>query len=159
MSGKVSVRHLALRVRDIEYTRRFYEGALGLRYLGYRPEGDSIDLSDGQVNMTLLPYTGPERQPLEEGYSYVTIGADLSNLRTGLAITGVSLGGSFGLATAAVLGVAIDPAAALLGVPLLPGAMWGTRLAQVKQAVQAQTHLESILDSLERGEPLVLERP
>lgn len=98
-------------------------------------------------------------QPLEEGYSYVTIGADLSNLRTGLAITGVSLGGSFGLAAAAVLGVAIDPAAALLGVPLLPGAMWGTRLAQVKQAVQAQTHLESILDSLERGEPLVLERP
>lgn len=97
-------------------------------------------------------------QPLEEGYCYVTLSADLSNMRTGLAITGASLGGSFGLATAAVLGVAIDPAAALLGVPLLPGAMWGTRMAQVKQAVHAQTHLESILDCLERGEPLVLER-
>ena len=59
---------------------------------------------------------------------------------------------------AAVLGVAIDPAAALLGVPLLPGAMWGTKMAQVKTAVHAQTHLESILDCLERGEPLVLER-
>ena len=97
-------------------------------------------------------------QPLEEGYSYVTLSVDLSNMRTGLAITGVSLGGGLGLATAAVLGVAIDPAAALLGAPLLPGAMWGTKMAQVKQAVHAQTHLESILDCLERGEPLVARR-
>jgi catechol 2,3-dioxygenase-like lactoylglutathione lyase family enzyme len=82
MSGKVSVRHLALRVRDIEYTRRFYEGALGLRYLGYRPEGDSIDLSDGQVNMTLLPYTGPERQPLEEGYEFIHLGFLVDDLAT-----------------------------------------------------------------------------
>lgn len=97
-------------------------------------------------------------QPLEEGYSYVTIGADLSNLRTGLAVTGAALGGGAGLTVAALLGVAIDPAAALLGVPLVPGTMWGTRMAQVKTAVHAQTHLESILDCLERGEPLVLER-
>lgn len=97
-------------------------------------------------------------QPLEDGYSYVTLSADLGNMRTGLAITGASLGGSLGLATAAVLGVAIDPFAALLGAPLLPGAMWGTRMAQVKTAVHAQTHLESILDCLERGEPLVLQR-
>jgi hypothetical protein len=97
-------------------------------------------------------------QPLEEGFSYVTLSADVSNMRTGLAITGASLGGSLGIATAAVLGVAIDPAAALLGAPLLPGAMWGTRMAQVKTAVHAQTHLESILDCLERGEPLVARR-
>ena len=97
-------------------------------------------------------------QPLEEGFSYVTLSVDLTNLRTGMAITGASLGGSFGLAAAAVLAVAIDPAAALLGAPLLPGAMWGTRLAQVKTAVHAQTHLESILDCLERGEPLVAGR-
>ena len=97
-------------------------------------------------------------QPLEDGYSYVTLSVDLTNVRTGMGITGASLGGSFGIATAAVLGVAIDPAAALLGVPLLPGAMWGTKMAQVKTAVHAQTHLESILDCLERGEPLVLER-
>lgn len=97
-------------------------------------------------------------QPLEEGFSYVSLAADLTNLRTGMAITGASLGGSLGIAAAAVLGVAIDPFAALLGVPLLPGAMVGTRMAQVKTAVHAQTHLESILDCLERGEPLVASR-
>ena len=48
--------------------------------------------------------------------------------------------------------------AGFLGAPLLPGAMWGTKMAQVKQAVHAQTHLESILDCLERGEPLVARR-
>ena len=66
--------------------------------------------------------------------------------------------GYVGLVTAAILGVAIDPAAALLGAPLLPGAMWGMRAIQVRTAVHAQTHLESILDCLERGEPLVLPR-
>lgn len=97
-------------------------------------------------------------QPLEDGFSYATLSADLTNVRAGMALTGASLGGSFGIATAAMLGVAIDPAAALLGIPLLPGAMWGSRLAQVKTAVHAQTHLESILDCLERGEPLVATR-
>lgn len=97
-------------------------------------------------------------QQLEEGFSHVTIAADLTNIRTGMAISAASIGGSFGIGVAAVLGVAVDPFAALLGVPLLPGAMWGSKYAQVKQAAHAHTHLESILDTLERGEPLVLRR-
>ena len=74
MSTTVAVRHLALRARDLVKTRRFYEEGLGLRFIGYRPSGDSIDLSDGQVNLTLLPYSGPERTPLEEGYEFIHLG-------------------------------------------------------------------------------------
>src|SRR5690606_31004242 len=95
-------------------------------------------------------------QQLEEGFSHVTIAANLTNIRAGMALTAASIGGSVGIGVAAVLAVAVDPVAALLGVPLLPGAMWGSRVAQVKQAAHAHTHLESILDTLERGEPLVL---
>lgn len=97
-------------------------------------------------------------QPLEDGYCYLTIAADLGNIRTGLALGGASVGGSLGVVAATFLGMAVDPLAALLAVPLLPGAMLGSKMAQVKQAVHAQTHLESILDTLERREPLVLER-
>ncbi len=74
MSSPAIARHLALRVRDLAQTRRFYEEGLGLRFIGYRPAGDSIDLSDGQINLTLLPYAGPERQPLEEGYEFIHLG-------------------------------------------------------------------------------------
>lgn len=97
-------------------------------------------------------------QPLEEGFTYLTLAADLGNIRMGMAVTGASVGGSFGIVAATFLGIAVDPFAAVLGIPLLPGAMWGAKMAQIKQAVHAQTHLESILDSLERGEPLVLSR-
>jgi catechol 2,3-dioxygenase-like lactoylglutathione lyase family enzyme len=74
MSGPIAVRHLALRVRDIPTTRRFYEEGLGFHFLGNRPSSESLDLSDGHVNLTLLPYIGPERQPLEESYEFIHLG-------------------------------------------------------------------------------------
>jgi catechol 2,3-dioxygenase-like lactoylglutathione lyase family enzyme len=74
MSGSIAVRHLALRVGDIARARRFYEEGLGFRFIGYRPSGLSLDLSDGQVNLTLLPYEGPQRQPLTEGYEFIHLG-------------------------------------------------------------------------------------
>ncbi len=74
MSGSIAVRHLALRVRDVAQTRRFYEEGLGFRFVGFRPSGQSLDLSDGQVNLTLLPYVGPARQPLEESYEFIHLG-------------------------------------------------------------------------------------
>lgn len=80
MSSQIAVRHLALRVRDIAKTRRFYEDGLGFRFLGYRPSGTSMDLSDGQVNLTLLPYVGPERQPLEESYEFIHLGFWVADL-------------------------------------------------------------------------------
>src|SRR5689334_1076126 len=80
MSASIAVRHLALRVKDIAQTRRFYEEGLGFRWLGYRPSGTSMDLSDGQVNLTLLPYDGPQRNALEEGTEFIHLGFWVSDL-------------------------------------------------------------------------------
>jgi catechol 2,3-dioxygenase-like lactoylglutathione lyase family enzyme len=80
MSDSIAVRHLALRVADIGRTRRFYEEGLGFRFIGYRPSGVSLDLSDGQVNLTLLPYEGPVRRPLTEGYEFIHLGFWVKNL-------------------------------------------------------------------------------
>lgn len=74
MSGTIEVRHLALRVHDIAKTRRFYEEGLGFRFVGYRPSGESMDLSDGHLNLTLLPYEGPARTSLEEGHEFIHLG-------------------------------------------------------------------------------------
>lgn len=80
MSGTVAVRHLALRVRDAAKTRRFYEEGLGFRFIDYRPSSPSFDLSDGHVNLTILPYDGPDRQPLEEGHEFIHLGFWVSDL-------------------------------------------------------------------------------
>jgi catechol 2,3-dioxygenase-like lactoylglutathione lyase family enzyme len=70
----IGLRHVALRARDLAWSRRFYEEGLGLTWLGYRPSGVSMDLSDGAVNLTLLPYDGPPRQPPEEGSEFIHLG-------------------------------------------------------------------------------------
>ena len=67
------LRHLALRCRDMEKSRRFYEG-LGLRFIGYRPAGNALDLADGTVNMTLIQYEGAERPAFEEGFEFIHFG-------------------------------------------------------------------------------------
>jgi catechol 2,3-dioxygenase-like lactoylglutathione lyase family enzyme len=70
----IGVRHLAIRARDLAASRRFYEEGLGLRFVGLRPSGVAIDLSDGAVNLTLLPYDGPDRAALPEGSEFVHLG-------------------------------------------------------------------------------------
>jgi len=70
----ISVRHLAIRTSNLPASRRFYEEGLGLRYLGTRPSSVALDLSDGVVNLTLLPYDGPGRSVLEEGSEFVHLG-------------------------------------------------------------------------------------
>lgn len=69
------LRHLALRCRDMERSRAFYEQVLGLRFIGYRPHGRGLDLSDGVNNLTLIqqPETW-QRQPLPEGDEFIHFG-------------------------------------------------------------------------------------
>jgi len=78
----ITVRHLAIRTGDLPASRRFYEEGLGLRFIGARPSSLSIDLSDGAVNLTLLPYDGPARSPLEEGQEFVHLGFLVDDLGT-----------------------------------------------------------------------------
>ena len=72
------LRHLALRCRDVETSRRFYE-TIGFEFVGYRPSGTSMDLSDGTVNITLLPHGDKERPHLEEGEEYIHCGIYVEN--------------------------------------------------------------------------------
>ena len=76
------LRHLALRCRDVEVSRRFYEEAIGFRFIDYRsPNGDgSLDLTDGTLNITLLPYKGT-RPAFEEGDEYIHFGIYVDDLK------------------------------------------------------------------------------
>lgn len=68
-------RHLALRCVDMERSRAFYEQVIGLRFVGNRPGGRGLDLSDGGNNLTLIQQ--PEtcrRQPLFEGDEFIPFG-------------------------------------------------------------------------------------
>lgn len=60
----INLRHLAIRTRDLARTGRFYEEGLGLRFVGYRPSGTSMDLSDGSVNLDTLAVMMGRSEPL-----------------------------------------------------------------------------------------------
>ena len=50
------IRHIAIRSDDVEATAAFFQEVFGLRLVQRRDHGP-IDLSDGDVNITLLPTT------------------------------------------------------------------------------------------------------
>ena len=72
------LRHLALRTKDIEASRRFYE-TIGFAFVGYRGRG-GLDLSDGTLNMTILQYNGEARAPFEEGTEFIHFGIIVEDL-------------------------------------------------------------------------------
>jgi catechol 2,3-dioxygenase-like lactoylglutathione lyase family enzyme len=75
------LRHLALRCRDMERSRRFYEQGIGWKFVGYRPSGQSLDLSDGVNNITLLQHpAGPARTALPEGEEFIHFGVIVEDL-------------------------------------------------------------------------------
>ncbi|MSS70730.1 MAG: VOC family protein [Candidatus Latescibacteria bacterium] len=75
------LRHIAIRAADIERSRLFYESILGLSFVGFRPSGSgSMDLSDGTLNMTLLPYDGPARASLPEPTEFIHLGFIVEDL-------------------------------------------------------------------------------
>ena len=76
----ISVRHLAIRTADLSASRRFYEEGLGLRYLGSRPPSEALNLTDGAINLTVLPYDGPARSAPPEGMEFVHFGFVVDDL-------------------------------------------------------------------------------
>ena len=76
----VSVRHIALRCKDVETTRRFYEDVIGMQFINYRRGGPALDMSDGYLNLTLLPHDG-QRSPVIEGEEYVHFGFIVDDLQ------------------------------------------------------------------------------
>lgn len=74
VSSMSCLRHVALRCEDIEKSRQFYE-RLGMDFVGYRQGNNSMDLTDGTLNMTLIQQPdGSTRPTLEEGSEYVHFG-------------------------------------------------------------------------------------
>ena len=63
------LRYIALRTKNMEASRRFYE-SIGFAFVSYRGRG-GLDLSDGTLNMTILQYNGEERAPFEEGTEFI----------------------------------------------------------------------------------------
>lgn len=91
-------------------------------------------------------------QPLEEGYSFVSLSTALTGRRAGY-LAGAVLGGGGGAgAVGAALGIAVAPPAALLAVPMLAGAVYGFRWIYSEEARRVRTRLEALLDRLEHGE-------
>lgn len=91
-------------------------------------------------------------QALEDGFSHVTVLTRLNGERAGYLAGGVLGGGAAGGMAAVALGIAVDPAAALLGLPLFGGGFYGMRWAYLHSASRTQIQLEALLDRLEHDE-------
>lgn len=89
---------------------------------------------------------------LDEGVSHVTLATSLARSRVGTAAGATAVGGGAGAAVAVALGIAIAPPLALAGLPVLGGALLGSRRAYAAMVERAQLQLESLLDRLEHGE-------
>lgn len=75
------LRHLALRCKDMENSRDFYTNAIGLKFHDYRPSRDSMDLTDGVNNITLLQHPADAvRPPQVEGNEYIHFGIIVDDL-------------------------------------------------------------------------------
>lgn len=72
--------HLALRCSDLKRSRDFYTKVIGFEFFAWRPQGDSMDITDGCINITLLPYDG-SRPSFEEGDEYIHFGVIVDNLQ------------------------------------------------------------------------------
>ena len=75
------LRHLAIRCRDMERSRDFYETAIGWKFVDYRPSRQGLDLTDGVNNITLLQHPADLSRPvLEEGNEYIHFGVIVDDL-------------------------------------------------------------------------------
>jgi catechol 2,3-dioxygenase-like lactoylglutathione lyase family enzyme len=69
--GVAKIRHIAIRAQDVEQTAKLFTEVFGLELVQRRAHGP-IDLSDGDVNITLLPLRMGGREDEERpGYSHI----------------------------------------------------------------------------------------
>ena len=65
------IRHIAIRCEDAEATAAWLQAALELQLVQRRNSG-AIDLSDGDINVTLLPLgLGAGDQPAQPGFEHI----------------------------------------------------------------------------------------
>ncbi len=73
------IRHLAIRCRDVARSVAFYRDGLGFAQIG--PRGPGMDLSDGTLNITILPFVGTPPPPPEEGSEQIHFGIIVPDAR------------------------------------------------------------------------------
>jgi catechol 2,3-dioxygenase-like lactoylglutathione lyase family enzyme len=65
------IRHIAIRAEDVEKTAAFFQTAFGLQFVQRRGSGP-IDLTDGDINITLLPLSIPAAgREVQPGFEHI----------------------------------------------------------------------------------------
>jgi catechol 2,3-dioxygenase-like lactoylglutathione lyase family enzyme len=65
------IRHIAYRAADVEGMANFFVNALGMS-ITQRRQNQAIDLSDGTINITVLPVRpGPNGEPPSQGIDHI----------------------------------------------------------------------------------------
>jgi len=66
------IRHIAYRSADVETMANFFVNALGMT-ITQRRKNRAIDLSDGTINITVLPMlqAGPNGEPARQGVDHI----------------------------------------------------------------------------------------
>lgn len=91
-------------------------------------------------------------EPLEDGFSHVAVVTELKGERAGFAAGGLIGGGGGGSAVATALGIAVAPPAALLGLPVLLGMVFGMRAGYRTLLERRRADLETFLDRVQHDE-------
>src|SRR5258706_1960476 len=71
------IRHIAYRAADVETMANFFVSALGMKSTQKR-SNRAIDLSDGTINVTVLPLrgAGPNGEPENQGIDHIGFSVD-----------------------------------------------------------------------------------
>jgi len=70
------IRHIAIRSEDVERTAAFFQATFGLQLVQRRGSGP-IDLTDGDINITLLPLSLPAAgREVQPGFEHIGFTVD-----------------------------------------------------------------------------------
>ena len=96
------IRHIAYRVADVDAMAKFFVDAMGMKLIQKR-KNDAIDLSDGSVNITVLPLRAgmPDGEAKRPGIDHIGFTAenDQEQFRM-LEAAGAKKAGAINLGTA-----------------------------------------------------------